>query len=433
MSTDAPIQAAPQTASPRHRGRRTLIVLAASLGVLLLVFFGGGGWYFSGQIGSDLLDASDTAMTYELTASAVGQDAVRVDGTTEEPLPDVLQTDTVYALRAEDGRVVLSDVLDHGPDWATRTVSGNDGDQYWSLSPTSDGTGQVAVSTDTPVDPYREIWETPADIGLTYDEVVVHGPDGDLPAWQVPGHGPPSSTWAVMVHGKGGTRAEGLRSLITANQYGMYALLVTYRNDTGAFTTDPERYGYGSTEWPDLEASVQYALDQGASEVVLFGYSMGGGIVASFLEHSSLADHVSAVVLDSPMVDVTQTVYHKADQRSLPVVGLPIPDPLTWTALQIARLRYGSDWYDANYLDDTSWLAQPTLVFQGTDDLTVPAATSEQLAAAEPDLVTLVLVPGAGHVESWNVDPLAYHDALRAFLVDSIGCIREPDVGSWCR
>jgi uncharacterized protein len=104
-----------------------------------------------------------------------------------------------------------------------------------------------------------------------------------------------------------------------------------------------------------------------------------------------------------------------------------------WSSLQIARLRYGSDWYDANYLDDTSWVNQPTLVFQGTDDETVPPATSDQLAAAEPDLVTLVTTEGAGHVESWNVDPQAYHDALRAFLVGAIGCDQDPDNGTWCR
>jgi pimeloyl-ACP methyl ester carboxylesterase len=165
---------------------------------------------------------------------------------------------------------------------------------------------------------------------------------------------------------------------------------------------------------------VQYALDQGASDVVLFGYSLGGAITAAFLENSPLAVNVAAVVLDSPMLDVKQTVYHGADQRSLPVVGLPIPDALTWSALQLSRLRFGTDWYDADYLDDTSWVTQPTLVFQGTDDGTVPPTTSEQLAEAEPELVTLVLTQGADHVASWNVDPEGYDAALLDFLTASV-------------
>ena len=96
-----------------------------------------------------------------------------------------------------------------------------------------------------------------------------------------------------------------------------------------------------------------------------------------------------------------------------PSSGCRSPTPLTWSALQISRLRFGSDWYDADYLDDTGWVTAPTLVFQGTDDDTVPSTTSDQLATAEPELVTLVVTEGAGHVESWNVDPSAYDAALQ--------------------
>jgi pimeloyl-ACP methyl ester carboxylesterase len=416
-----------------RRGRHLLVGLAVTVLVLLLAFFAGGGWYFSGQIGSDLLDATDQPVTYELRATAVGSDAVRIEGTAEDPLPDVLRTDAVYSVRTTDGPVVLTDVIDEGDSWVVRGLAGATGRQFWSLNPGTPRPGQDVVTSDTPVDLYREVWEDPTDIGLDYEEVVVDGPEGPLPAWLVPGHGTPQTTWAVMVHGKGGTRAEPLRSLVTVSRYGLYALLVTYRNDTGVYTSDGEQYAFGVTEWRDLEASVQYALDQGATDVVLVSYSLGGSITAAFLENSPLAEDVSAVVLDSPMLDVKQTVHHGADQRTLPGVGLPIPEPLVWSALQISRLRFGSDWYDANYLDDTGWVTQPTLVFQGTADETVPPTTSEQLAAAEPDLVSLREFPAAGHVESWNDDPTGYGTDLRAFLVDAIGCERVPDNGTWCR
>ena len=404
--------------------RRLLWVSLTVVLVLAVFFFVGGGWYFSGQIDGDLLDASDKAITYELQVAPVTPSTVRIEGTEPDPLPEVLTTDAVYGARSPKGeRIVVTAVVKVGDDWVVRRVAANDGEQFWS----SDATPVPAVtssSVEGAADLYREVWETPKDIGLSYRDVVVDAPDGSLPAWEVPalahGGGSAGDTWAVMVHGKGGTRAEPLRSLITVTQYGMNALLVTYRNDTGAFTSDGEQYAYGVTEWRDLEASVQYALDQGASDVVLFGYSMGGAITAAFLENSPLAAKVTAVVLDSPMIDVKQTVYHGADQRSLPVVGLPIPDPLTWTALQISRLRFGTDWYDADYLDDTSWVTRPTLVFQGTDDDTVPITTSEQLAAAEPELVTLVVTDGADHVASWNVDPARYDAALLDFLTASV-------------
>ena len=61
-------------------------------------------------------------------------------------------------------------------------------------------------------------------------------------------------------------------------------------------------------------------------------------------------------------------------------------------------------------------LAVPVLIIHGDADDTVPAATSEAYAAARPDLVTYLRVPGAGHVEGWTSDQDGYGAALRAFV-----------------
>jgi pimeloyl-ACP methyl ester carboxylesterase len=197
---------------------------------------------------------------------------------------------------------------------------------------------------------------------------------------------------------------------------GLPSLAITYRNDEGAPADPSGMYGFGSTEWRDLQGAVRYATDHGADKVVLVGYSMGGAIAASFLEHSSLADAVAAVVFDAPMLDFGATINHKAADRELPMVGLALPPPLTWTAKQIAGVRFEVDWDELNYLDDSDWLTMPTLVFHGDDDATVPLSTSQQLADAHTQLVSLVRVPGAGHVASWNSAPSTYDRTLRNFL-----------------
>ena len=46
-----------------------------------------------------------------------------------------------------------------------------------------------------------------------------------------PGRRRSSGVWAIMVHGRGATRQEGLRAVRTARELGMSSLLISYRND----------------------------------------------------------------------------------------------------------------------------------------------------------------------------------------------------------
>ena len=49
-------------------------------------------------------------------------------------------------------------------------------------------------------------------------------------------------------------------------------------------------YRFGETEWEGLEGAAQYALDKGAEDLILVGYSMGGAIITNFLFESLLAE-----------------------------------------------------------------------------------------------------------------------------------------------
>ncbi len=101
------------TSEPR-RDYRTLVALALAVLVVLFAFFGRRGWYFSVQVGCDTLDATDQPNTNELSATAVGSDALRIEGTAEDPLPYVLRTDAVHSVRPADGAVVLTYVIEKG-------------------------------------------------------------------------------------------------------------------------------------------------------------------------------------------------------------------------------------------------------------------------------------------------------------------------------
>ncbi|HEV2087572.1 MAG TPA: hypothetical protein VGR21_04595 [Cryptosporangiaceae bacterium] len=378
--------------------RRILLWFVLPLMVLTAVFFAGGGWYFAGEIRSDGLVVRHGPTEYNLVVVSASDGSVTLREAAGQERDANLRSTATYGLQWPGGSGVLGPVRVAAGDAVARPLTVKTG------SAPRPGV-QATLNKDVFVDPLSAH-------GTRFQNVSYGCAGGRCPAWFVPGT---STTWAVMVHGKGGTRSEPLRALGTVVDAKMPALLVTYRNDVGAPPDPSGYYRYGDTEWQDVDSAVGYALAQGARRVVLFGWSMGGGIVASFLEHSPRANRVTGVVLDSPMLDFRRTVEYGASQRDLPVVGLPVPPPLTTVATAIAGWRYDIAWDRIDYLDG-GWLRVPTLIYHGTADLTVPIATSDDLARRRPDLVREVRVAGAEHTESWNADPGDYTAQLASYL-----------------
>ena len=361
----------------------------------------GGGWYFSGVIHRDALEVDHTPSTPGLSLTPEAAGRVRVSGDNPADL-ETLADGSTYGVEWADGYGQVIGPATVADDGVVRDLAVLAGDPFAAATP-------ATLDRDAfPEDPEVALGLGPDEV----EEVDIPGRgDASLPAWFAPGE---EDTWAVLVHGKGGTPAEMLRMMRSTVAAGMPSLDIGYRNDEGLLPDDSGEYRYGATEWRDLDAAVRFAERRGAEQVVLVGASMGGGIVASYLREVPDAP-VAGVVLDSPMLDLGATVSFGASRRDFPVWG-HVPEPLTWTAKRITTLRYGLDWGEVDYLEDTAWLDVPALVFHGTEDTTVPVDLSERLAASRPELVDLLTTSDAGHVESWNLDPERYDAALRAFL-----------------
>ncbi len=398
--------------APRRRWRRRLTATAAVLLVLGVAVLGGAGWYYAGEIheGALAVDRSPRPAVDDTVVEAVDGDTAVLRHTGDAGDDDPLRRPETYGLVWDGGAGVVSGAPEPRDDGSVvRFLDVVDGE------PPAPG---------TPADLRGDVWTDPrAAQGVHFEDVDIPCLDGACPAWFVPGEGP---TWMVFVHGKGGSRTEGLRALGPAVDAGLPSLLISYRNDEGAPEDPSGEYRYGDTEWRDLEAAVDFAVDGGAERVVLFGASMGGGIVAAFLERSDRADLVAGVVLDAPMLDLEATVDHGAAQRELPVIGA-LPDALTAVAEWIAGRRFDLDWDAVDHLP-ADWLEVPALVFHGTADATVPMSVTDEFAAGRPDRVQAVHVPGAGHVRSWNVDPRGYERRETAFLA----CVTAAEPPATC-
>ena len=376
-------------ATPRSAWlKRGLIVVGA------LVLLGGGAfvgvaWYYADQIESGAFRVDNSPPDLDLKVERIENREVtlrRVTGDARLDEPGVL------GLESARGYAQIGDVREFDGDLVVRRFEPIDG-----AIATGD---EVRFDRSAfPGDPRRAH-------GLEYQEIRIPAKIGDLPAWYVEGRG---DVWAILVHGRTARRTEALRALKTVSDAGMPALVVSYRND-GEVQTDPSgRYQFGLTEWQDLEAAVKYALGKGAGSVVLIGYSMGGAIIANFMYESKVSDEVAGLFLDSPMLDLGQTVDLAARERNLPQV-------LASAAKRIATWRYGVDWTALNYLARVDELEAPVLLFHGDRDRTVPISISDHFARERRDIVTYVRVPGADHVASWNVDPVRYEKALLEFL-----------------
>ena len=366
---------------------------------LAALFHLGGGWYFSDQLRRDAIEPDHEPAVDDVTVVEVGPGTIRLAA-----IPDrdaELTTAGILGLDWRTGYGQLSTTFErHEDQTVTRNLTRITGE------PPPIGAEARLDASAFPSNPASAF-------GLDYTDVTYTSPLGDMNAWKILA---PGDTWVIHVHGLGVTRAEALRLVGPLATSGYPQLVINYRNDEGE-PADPTGYfRFGITEWEDLAGAVDYAVTQGAAGVVLVGYSTGAAHIMSYLKRMP-ENPVRALVLDSPNLDFEQTVDLGASQERL-VLGLPLPGSLVWTAKRLASIRFNLDWEAINYLPEAANLSVPTLLVHGTADDTVPYRISEAFAQARPELVRLLLVPGAGHVRSWNVGPQPYERAVLDFLSD---------------
>jgi pimeloyl-ACP methyl ester carboxylesterase len=256
------------------------------------------------------------------------------------------------------------------------------------------------------IDPEVHVGDPRQSLGLGFSEVRVPGELGRMPGWLIPGSG---DTWAIVVHGINGNPRAGLRVAPALHRAGLPTMLITYRGDLGAPASPDGLHHMGLTEWRDLAAAARFALSRGARRLVLVGYSMGGSLIAQFMQRSPLAARVSGLVLDAPALDWQEILAFNATEMGLPGIAAK---PVEWAI----GARIDADWDSLDALRHPDSLQLPILLFHGTEDTLVPISISEELATELPRQVTFHVVAQAGHAEAWNVDPRLYERRLAAFL-----------------
>lgn len=233
--------------------------------------------------------------------------------------------------------------------------------------------------------PTRQIGQTPAVLGLAYEDITLHTADGQqLHAWYIP-HAT-SRHVVLFLHGNAGNISHRLDTISRLRELGVNILLFDYRGfgQSSGEASEQGTYLDARSAWDYLRRERQFAGEQ----IIVHGRSLGGAVAVE------LATQVrpAAVILESTFT-------------SIPSMGaeLYLWLPVDW----LARIRYDN-------LARVGQIQAPVLILHSPQDELVPYAHG--LALYEAARATKQLVQlRADHNNGLRLSP-EYVPALRMFL-----------------
>ncbi|MDO5699267.1 MAG: alpha/beta fold hydrolase [Dermatophilus congolensis] len=259
---------------------------------------------------------------------------------------------------------------------------------------------------------------TPPEAGLNARDITITTTAGPCPAWRIDGD---PSTWAIHIHGLGSTRAGTLRGAQVATELGYTSLVVTYRNTTEGPRVGTGRSTLGHTETADVDEAIGYAVRRGAQRIVLFGWSMGAAIALQLAARPRHDGLITALVLDSPVLDWTETIKANCARSGLPGGAglLAIPWLSTGPLARMVGLPESIPLRRFDWIARAAELTTPTLILHGTRDGSAPIRLSQALQGRRADIVMLETFD-ADHTLAWNTDPERWRAVVSGWLTSQL-------------
>lgn len=236
--------------------------------------------------------------------------------------------------------------------------------------------------------PERALATTPAEVGLSAEDVWLHADDGvQLHGYWLPGLGQRAVVW---FHGNAGNishRLSNARLLI--DRFGLDLLLVDYRG-YGRSHGQPSEAGL----YRDGLAMYAAALARGyrPEQIVLFGRSLGAAVAIEVARQQP----AGAVILETPFL-------------SIPTLARAL---YPWVPRILIRSRFDN-------ADKIQHVLAPKLIVHGDRDEVVPLAHGQRLFALAPVPKRFVLIAGAGHNDLAVIGGERYLQAWQEFLEDT--------------
>lgn len=225
------------------------------------------------------------------------------------------------------------------------------------------------------------------------------------PVWDIPGDDPAGPV-VIMTHGWADGRIGALLRLGPFLPISSRIIAWDLRGHGDA--TGICRLGTREVE--DLAALVEHL---GASSVILFGWSLGGGVSIAAAARDDLSPRIAAVIAEAPY-----RVPGTPARRVMHVRGLPyrLNLPITFFVLGFL-FGVGPRWRGFDRAAHARRLKCPLLVLHGELDRICPVEDGRAIAEAAP-AGSLTIIADSGHNDLWVEEPHAARcsEAVRRFL-----------------
>jgi len=162
---------------------------------------------------------------------------------------------------------------------------------------------------------------------------------------------------------------------------------------------------YGVREADDVHRWVSWLIaETHPRRIYGLGESLGGAVLIQSL---AVEPRFSGIVAECSFSSLAALARDRvAEKLPLPrEIGRELAAPAVWAAFGYARLRYGLDFRNASPEAALAHTSTPVLLIHGLSDVKTPPVHSRILAAANPQVATLWLVPGAGHTGAYGTAP----------------------------
>lgn len=222
----------------------------------------------------------------------------------------------------------------------------------------------------------------------------------------------PNSDSVLLLHGITSNRAAMLAPVRMFVEHGYRSLAVDARahGESGG-----ELGTFGVREADDLRRWIAW-MRNGARDACV--YEFGQSLGAALALQAADAPGLCAVVAESGFASLREMAFDRIGQQlhTGSWAGRTLLRPGVELGFLYARIRYGLDLTSAAPVKSVARPGVPILLIHGLEDDNTPARHAQMIHAANPQRVSMWLVPGGSHAATRRAAPAEYPARVIGFL-----------------